>query len=122
MQIMGCPQAGFGNGTEPLRGISENGTFREDPVDDGNWKVVQEGSGQIVVRGLLQVLVTPEDPNLYVIRLSDQSQVEIRAGFGNINGNRMDLHVGSVMTLTGKTKQVSGASVITHVEKYVVEK
>ncbi|MEC9094288.1 MAG: DUF1552 domain-containing protein [Planctomycetota bacterium] len=122
MQIMGCPQAGFGNGTEPLRGISENGTFREDPVDDGNWKVVQEGSGQIVVRGLLQVLVTPEDPNLYVIRLSDQSQVEIRAGFGNINGNRMDLHVGSVMTLTGKTKQVSRASVITHVEKYVVEK
>ncbi|MEE2640422.1 MAG: DUF1552 domain-containing protein [Planctomycetota bacterium] len=122
MEIMGCPQEKYGNGTEPIRGISETGTFRKDPVDDGNWKIVEQADQQIVVRGLLQVIVTTDDPNLYVIRLSDGNRVEIRAGFGNINGNRMDLHVGSVMTMTGKTKKVSGSPVITNVEKYVVEK
>ncbi len=122
MQVMGLKKTQFGNSTEPLPGITERGTFYRDVVDDGSWKILSLSDKEIVVIGKLQVRVTAEDPNLYVILLSDGSHVEIRAGFGNINGNRMDLFAGSVMTVTGELKVKERPLVITKVKNYQVLK
>ena len=121
MQMMGVPREQFGNSTAPLAGITETGTFRPDVVDDGQWKIQSVTEQELVVRGLLRVQVTADDPNLYLIQLSDGSHVEIRANFGNINGNRMDLHVGSVMTLTGSYKESNNKRIVTKVNRYQIE-
>ena len=121
MHLMGVSREQFGNSTEPLAGITETGTFRPDVVDDGKWKIQSVNDKELVVRGLLRVQVTADDPNLYLIQLSDGSHVEIRSNFGNINGNRMDLHVGSVMTLTGTYREADNQRIITQVNRYQLE-
>lgn len=121
MQMMGVSRQQFGNSQEPLRGISETGTFNPAVVDDGTWKVHSDEGGKLVVKGLLKVQVTADDPNLYLIQLSDGGNIEIRSNFGNINGNKMDLHVGSVLTLTGEVKRQDGKPVVTKVVSYEVE-
>ena len=118
MQMMGVKRDRFGNSTGPLAGITETGTFHPAAVDDGTWRVVSTSEKQIIVRGLLQVRVTVDDPNLYLIQLSDGSHIEIRSDFGNINGNKMDLYVGSVMTVTGEFKKAGGKHVLTKIVKY----
>jgi hypothetical protein len=120
MQIMGVDQDQFGSSTEPLRGITETGSFRTDAVDDGTWQIKTADEGQIVIRGLLQISVKTDDPNLYLVHFSDGSHIEIRASFGNINGKKLDVYVGSVITLTGKFKDSNGKRVITEVIEYEV--
>ena len=120
IQIMGVDRKQFAHSTEPLKGITETGTFDTDPTDDGKWKVQSADNNQIVVRGMLNVSVTSDDPNLYYIQLSNGKRVEIRAGFRNINGNRMDVYVGSVMTVTGQLKVSNGKQIVTRVIRYKV--
>ena len=122
MQIMGVERKRFGNSTAPLRGITETGSFDPQPSDDGSWQVVKSTGKQIIVKGLLQVRVTTDDPNLYLVQLSDGSAVEIRTDFGNINSNRMDLNVGSVVTMTGRLKITNNKRIITKVLGYKVER
>ncbi|MFT7639628.1 MAG: hypothetical protein ACI9G1_001365 [Pirellulaceae bacterium] len=122
MQMMGVQRDSFANSSEPLPGITETGTFNPAAVDDGTWKIQSIEADKIVVKGLLKVQVTADDPNLYLIQLSDGSNVEIRSGFGNINGNKMDLHVGSVMTLTGEIRKIGDKQVITKVVNYDLDK
>lgn len=121
MQMMGVERDNFGNSDGPLKGITETGSFLHDVVDDGAWAIQSNKDGVIRVRGRLVVRVTADDPNLYVIELSNGSEVSIRAKFGNINGNRMDLYVGSVVVLTGEYREVDGQSVISKVTGYTVE-
>jgi len=122
MHMMGVERESFGNSSEPLAGITETGTFNPAAVDDGTWKIQSVDANKIVVKGLLKVQVTTDDPNLYLIQLSDGTNVEIRSDFGNINGNRMDLHVGSVMTLTGEIRKIGDKQIITKVVNYGLEK
>ena len=121
MQLMGVNRDRFGNSDGPLPGITETGSFLHDVVDDGQWRIQSKADGTIRVRGRLVVRVTTDDPNLYVIQLSDRSEVAIRAKFGNINGNKMDLHVGSVLGLTGEYQEINGQPVINNVTGYEVE-
>jgi 3D (Asp-Asp-Asp) domain-containing protein len=121
MRMMGVERDRFGNSTEPLAGITETGSFNPAATDDGSWKVLTAEGNKIVAKGLLKVQVTADDPNLYLIQLSSGSHIEIRSNFGNINGNKMDLHVGSVMKLTGEFKEVGGKRIITKVLGYEVE-
>jgi hypothetical protein len=122
MQMMGVEQEHFGNSDGPLAGVTETGTFNPAAVDDGSWKIQSVEANKIILKGLLKVQVTADDPNLYLIQLSNGTDVEIRSNFGNINGNRMDLHVGSVMTLTGEFKKADDKQIITKVVGYEVEK
>ena len=121
MQLMGVDRDRFGNSNGPLPGITESGSFLHDVVDDGQWNVQSRKDGVLKVRGRLVVRVTTDDPNLYVMQQSDGSEISIRAKFGNINGNRMDLHVGSVLVLTGEFQEVDGQPVISSVTDYDVE-
>ncbi|MFP6691668.1 MAG: DUF1552 domain-containing protein [Pirellulales bacterium] len=121
LRMMGVERDRFGNSTEPLAGITETGSFNPAAIDDGSWKVLSAEGNKIVARGLLKVRVTTDDPNLYLIQLSSGADIEIRSNFGNINGNKMDLYVGSVMNLTGEFKEVGGKRIITKVLGYEVE-
>jgi hypothetical protein len=122
MNIMGVNRKQFAGSTEPLPGITEMGTFRPEVVDDGSWKVQSVKGNQVVLKGLLKISVTDDDPNLYVLQLSDGTQREIRASFGNINGSKLDVYVGSVMTVTGRLKTAAGKQVITNVNRFEVQK
>lgn len=121
MQLMGVEREAFGNSQQPLAGVTETGTFNPAVVDDGSWKVQSTQGNQIVVKGLLKVQVTTDDPNLYLLQLSDGDNIEIRSNFGNINGSKMDLHVGSVLTLVGEFKQAADQRVISKVVSFKVE-
>ncbi len=122
MQIMGVDADKFGASTEALSGITETGSFRDDVVDDGSWKVQSTKGDEIVLKGLLTISVTEDNPNLYLLHLSDGTQREIRADFGNINGSKIDVYVGSVMTITGKFSVIQGQQVITRILEYDVQK
>jgi len=121
MQIMGVQADTFGDSSEPLPGITETGSFLADVVDDGSWKVQRTKGDEVVLKGLLKINVTEDNPNLYLLHLSDGTHREIRAGFGNINGSKIDVYVGSVMTVTGKFKTIEGRQVITRILRFDVQ-
>jgi len=122
MQVMGAQTEQFGDSTEPLPGITETGSFLADVVDDGSWKVQSTKGNEIRIKGLLKISVTEDNPNLYLLQLSDGTHREIHAGFSNINKSNLDVHVGSVMALTGKFKTVEGREVITSISRFEVQK
>lgn len=121
MQVMGVQTDKFGDSTEPLPGITETGSFLADVVDDGSWKVQSTKGDEIVVKGLLKISVTEDNPNLYLLQLSDGTHHEIHADFGNINSSKIDVYVGSVMTVTGKLKMLDGRQVITRILRFNVQ-
>lgn len=121
MQVMGVQKDSFAESTRALPGLTEMANFTYEVADDGSWKILSEGGGQIEVKGLLKLSVSLEDLNLYLIQLSNKTVVEIRSDFGTINSSQLDRHVGSVITLTGECKEMNGKKVITKFKDFTVQ-
>ena len=63
------------------------------------------------------ISVTPDDLNYYILKLSNNQSIDIRAAFGDIHGTKMDASVGSVVLLTGQVSVKNGKKVITKVKR-----
>lgn len=116
MQIMGTDIPGIGDSTEPLSGITEKANFTPSNPDDGSWKIVKSDNETLTAKGLLRISLDAE-VEYYQLRLSDNSDLEIRIPYMNNHKLRFDRCVGKVVTVTGKYKEEAGRKVVTALTK-----
>lgn len=116
MQMMGLNVSKYGQSTRALGGISEMGNFKPKYVDDGSWKIVKESGKDIEVKGMLTISVKPDDLNYYILMMSNNKSIDVRAAFMDIHNTKMDASVGSVVYLTGQFTVKNGIKVITKVK------
>ncbi|MCM8536424.1 MAG: DUF1552 domain-containing protein [Lentisphaeraceae bacterium] len=113
MHLMGVKEEKYGLSTRPTKGLTEKANFKDYSADDGSWKILKKDSTTIEVKALLKSEFSEGNPNRYILKLSGNKEIEIKAPYMNIHKTRMDGATGSVVNLKGKFK-LEGKNIVIH--------
>jgi hypothetical protein len=109
---LGIDESSFGSSTGPLPGLDRPLGPVRGITDDGTWRIVSETDGEMTVRGLVQASEKIEEANVYYIRLSNGGRIKVQARFTNLDDFRFDESCGRVVTVVGSSTRRNGETVI----------
>ena len=121
MRIMGVENSSIGDSTGELTGLSEKANFKSQNIDDGSWEVINSDGATLTAKGLLRISIEA-DTEYYQLRLSDQSDLEIRIPYMNNHKLRFDRCVGKVVTITGNYEERGGKKTVVSLTKAELQK
>lgn len=112
INLMGVKKDQFNLSTKPLKGLTDYARFKTKAVNDGSWKILKKNGNVIEVKALLKSEFSDQNPNLYVLYLSNKEKIEVRVGFANINSTRFDSFAGGVIKVKAECTENNGKIVI----------